>query len=294
MAGTLHLIAANGTDNLSGTINTRDETLDYFLNEMQNSDDDLAARLLRGAGLLTLREQAGYIPSNDPRPMEKTIKPDEYHQQEHYSPEIVGFLSKIYQGEYAECYPEWLHYVALEEATFPYEALPLMLTLATWFPITQALTKRVMGSRGRWLIDYSGHRGWYWAKHIKPDRKPRLSKYRKYEGRIIVRLQQLGFRRLPLEVSYELRLMTFPWTEVFSQGIVRTIKNMFGRRDAMTYDDLARLADTVKWYIHPDVRENLVTAFSNYNQLNETQAIARNLDALLSFRSAMLDAFMGE
>lgn len=294
MAGSLHLIAANGTDNRTDIIDTGDETLNYFLDEMQNSDDDLAARLLRAAALSTLREQAGYIPANDPRPMEKVMQVDDTHHQDRYSAQIVGFLSKIYRGNYAGCYPEWLHYVALQEATFPYEALPLMLILATWFPETQALTKRVIGSRGRWLIENSRHKNWHWAKHIKPARRPRLSKYRKYEGRIIYRLQKLGYRRLPLEISYELRLMRFPWTETFSQGIASTIENVFSRQNGLSYDDLLRFTDTIKWCIHPDMRETIVSSFRQYNQLDETQAIARNLDTLLEFRSAMLDVFMEE
>lgn len=289
MAATLHLIAANGTDNLPGSIATEQSALDTLLDAMDS--DDTAARLLRGAGLLTLHEKAGYMPSTDPRTLKKAITPDSEHHQENYPLEVVQYLSVIYWSDYIHVYPEWLHYVALYDVPFPYEALPLMLDLASWIPSTQALTKRVSGSRGRWLLEQSGHRGWYKSKHIKPARRPRLTKYSKREARIITALEKLRYHFLSLEVTYELRRMVFPWSERFSEAIARTVKTMLSLRDRLQSDDLTRIADTIQWYIHPAQHETIVRAFRNYNQLEETRRIARKLDDLLLFRAEMHTVF---
>ncbi len=290
MTATLHLIAANGTDNLTGTIATEQSALDTLLDAMDS--DDMAARLLRGAGLLTLHGQAGYIPSVDPRRLEKAITPDSKHHQENYPADVVQYLGVIYWSDYIHVYPEWLHYVALYDVPFPYEALPLMLDLASWIPSTQGLTKRVCGSRGRWLVEESGHRGWYKSKHIKPARRPRLTKYSKHESRVITHLEKLRYRFLSLEVTYELRRMVFPWSARFSEAIARTVETMLSIRDRLPADDLERLADTIQWYIHPGQSETILRAFRNYNQLEETQHIARKLNDLLLFRAEMHKSFI--
>src|SRR5690606_5151302 len=204
-----------------------------------------------------------------------------------YSSEILHFLNLIHWGHYPETYPEWLHWVALEDVAFPYEALPLMLWLASWMPATQALTKRILGSRGRWLVEQSGHRGWYWAKHIKPARRPRLTKYQKYEARVSLQLEKLRYRAFTFEIGMALRQMSFPWTQRFSEAIAETITTMLSLRKQLQVDDLARTADTIKWYIHPSQRETIITAFRNYNQLEETQTLTRELEDLLQFRADM-------
>ena len=289
MAGTLHLIAANGTDNVSRLIATEQATLDRILDTMD--DDEGTTRLLRGAGLLTLYEKAGYIASIDPRTLDMAIPADKEHHQENYPAEVVRFLNAIYWGDYIHAYPEWLHYVALYDVPFPYEALPLILNLASWIPSTRALTKRVAGSRGRWLIEHSGHRDWYKFKHIKPARRPRLSKYSKNESRIITRLEKLRYRFLSLEVTYELQRMVFPWSKGFSRAITQAIDTMFRLQDRLQADDLSRIAEIIRWYIHPAEYETIMRAFRTYNQLEETQMIARKLDTLFLFRAEMNNVF---
>lgn len=289
MSFELYLVATQGIDKLSVRVKTGELSLDAVLDAMPEVDD--ASHLLRAGGLLSFHRKAGYLPGKDPRKLAMFLSPDEEHQQHYYDREIVRFLGLVYQRQYNPIYPEWLHYVALDDVTFPYEALPLMLNLASDMPSTQALTKRILGSRGRWLVEQSGNRLWQWAKSIKPARRPRLTKYTKKESRIIEILAKNRFRRLTLEVNYELRLMNFPWSKHFSRIIAGTIESMIFSNQGVQFDDLIRIADLTQWNIHPDESETLLKIFSLFSQDKEARIVSASLNEILAFRSDMLARF---
>lgn len=285
----LNLIAANGTDALKAPIQTIHPQIDPYLNSI-NTDND-AVKVLFVAGLLTMRRQAGFNPQCDMRHLESTVEPDDEHQQVAYSSDILEILTHIYHGQFPEIYAEWLHWVALEEAAFPYEAIPLMLTLATYLPNTRDLTKRVIGSRGRWLVEYSKNSDWSWSRNIKPARRPRLTKHEKYEARVTLMLQKVRYQRIPVAVTNELRKMDFPWSMRFSKMLTTTIETMLNRQNQMLADDLARLLDSVKWHIHPKQNKHLIDVIKHYNSAREFQTLAYDVSELLEFRAKLTAVF---
>ncbi|GAB5494033.1 MAG: hypothetical protein Phog2KO_42480 [Phototrophicaceae bacterium] len=285
----INLIAANGTDSLKSPIDSLHPDLDHLLLAINTEDN--AVKVLMGSGLLTMHKMAGYIPAQDTRVLDKVLVPDSEHQQVAYSATVVQFLYQIYDSSYPYTYAEWLHWVALKNVPFPYEALPTMLQLATYMPITRALTKRVLGSRGRWLVEQNIYQDWAWAKDIKPARRPRLTKYEKYEARVTIMLQKVRYHRIPVVVSNELRNMKFPWSARFSKTIISTFSNMLERQDRIAVADLERLTHWIQRYLHHSEHQRLVKSIREYNKGQDFQDLADEIAQLLAFRARLAIVF---
>lgn len=286
---TLNLIAANGTDNLKSPIESLHPDLDPMLKAI-NTDDN-AVKILMGAGLLTMHKMAGYTPAKNTRALDKILVPDKEHQQVMYSSTVVDCLTSISYSDYKSTYAEWLHWVALDDITFPYEALPMMLDLATIMPRTRGLTKRVLGSRGRWLIGQNINQDWIWARQQKPARRPRLTKYEKYESRVTIMLEQVRYQRLPVVVSNELRSMKFPWSARFSKTITNTIGNMLERQSNIAVMDLSRIVSSLQFYLHSSQHQSLTKIIRQYNKGKNFQDLADKVAKVLDFRAKLTAVF---
>lgn len=286
----LNLIAANGTDSLKSPIQTIHPQLDHLLSAIDT--DDNAVTILFSAGLLTMRQKAGFTPAIDNRPLDKILACDDNEQEQlAYSSDILQILTRIYYSKSPKVYAEWLHWVALDDVTFPYEAIPLMLDLATDVPITRGLTKRVIGSRGRWLVEQSVNPDWYWVRHTKPAGRPRLTKYEKHESRVNMMLEKVRYQRIPVAVSSELRKMQFPWSERFSETIVNTIMTMLERQNRISLLDLTLLMDGLQWNLDPSFSASIVKNIQQYNNSQDFQDLADYVAKILEFRANLRAVF---
>lgn len=291
MSHHLPLIAANGTAQLLEPIRTQDDSINHLLDSQHGHSQE--ANMLMAAGLMKMRQSAGYIPDKDARPIDKAIQADEVHEQVPYSPDVVRCLTIIHHEQYLErLYREWLHWAALTDAPVPYEVLPYMLNLATKLEDAQELSKRLVGSRGRWLVEHSGHRNWYWLQRVKPARRPRLTKYEKLEGRIAGRLQQVQYRTLEAQVAAQLRAMTFPWSLRLSKIIMRTMLNTAKRRETFPLNDLEAYLGLIQWFIHPSQIDKIIDLSRLCNgDSRDIQFLCFEVQEITDFRRKLRAAF---
>ncbi len=298
MARQLLDMAARGSDNstsTSATLATLQTDIQALLKQMESANT--AVNVLRAAALLSMRHKAGYIPACDPRPLNTVLVSDDFDTHQAYTIGIIKHLKVIHWQSYQPAYHEWLHWVALTDVPIPPEALPLMLSLATRYPTTRGLTKRLIGSRGRWLSDYSGNRTWYWLKYTKPDRRPRLTMYEKLEARVMQSIDEVNRQRIPLEAVYNLQRMTFPWSNRLSQKIAQTLEIYLSQNRGLSADDLNKLIDLFQWSLNTSQNNTVLKIFKAYiHEEHITPAYAEayhNLKDVLNFRAELTATFQG-
>ncbi|MEO1289901.1 MAG: hypothetical protein AAFV93_19265, partial [Chloroflexota bacterium] len=156
---------------------------------------------------------------------------------------------------------------------------------------TRHMTKRIIGSRGRWLIDHTTHRGWDWAKSIKPAKRPRLTKYGKQESRVIERLEVVRYRRISLEATFELQTRRFPWSKHFSRILAQTFETALQLGTQYQPADLRQKLDVLQWSIHPNQTNRISDALLSYHPNGEYGAIRHEFLRVMTFRQSLRAVF---
>jgi hypothetical protein len=245
-------------------------------------------RLLAGAGLSHLQTMAAYVPAMDSRtlPIQDALRPNLPYNE-------AGFqhLVLLHNGYNAAVYSEWLHWAALSNSIMPLEAIPLILNLASQFHETKALSKRMIGARGRWLVRQGKNSHWRWVGEIEAGKTPRLGKQKKQEDRVESRFMRGLYPYLGIDVRLELRLLRHPWSLHFSQSVLETLLGVMQRVHNLSSVDQMDLINLFKLNIHPFLRESLAEAFENYSRDIEVLRLMAATERLLVFRTDVREAF---
>jgi hypothetical protein len=279
-------VAGTGTDRKPLAIPSTENSIDKIREALAKDQTEL--HLLAGAGLSHLQTMAGFVPAIDSHFLPS---PDSLRPSLPYKEATLQHLTLLHNGYNAAVYSEWLHWAALSNSTMPVEAIPLLLNLASQYHETKALTKRMIGARGRWLVRQGGNSRWRWVTEIEAGKTPRLGKQKKQEDRVESRFMRGLYPYLGVDVRLELRLLRHPWSLRFSQLVLETLTSVMQRVHNMSSVDQMDLINLFRLTIHPFVGANLAELFENYSQDTEVLRLMAATERLLVFRMDVREAF---
>ncbi len=115
----------------------------------EDADASPAARLLRQAGVVSLCQQAGFLPTTAAVPA-TTAAPAE---TDTVAPSAsFSLLTQIFESNYERLHVEALQYLSNKQLCLPPALLPTVLQLGQRLPAVKQRLAPVLGERGRWLI----------------------------------------------------------------------------------------------------------------------------------------------
>lgn len=250
------------------------------------AEDEL--RLLAGAGIKALQKMAAYIPASD---SESLAQADEMRPKLSYQERQIFHLIRIYHGHFSRVYNEWLYWASLSKAQVPPEVLPFLLDLGANIHESQALTKRLVGARGRWLARHRDSEKWAWLAQVEVGKIPRLGKQKKQEERVIALFKPAHYYLLGGNVRVAIADLSHPWTLRFSESLLETIQGVFVQnalRNSADQIDIIRLS---QFHFHPNLYMEFQRLLESNTRDPEVLKVLENMGRLMEFRRDVRESF---
>jgi hypothetical protein len=279
-------IAGLGTARKQPNPSAQESQVDAVREKLAKGQTEL--RILAGAGLERVQTMAAYLPPVD---RVNLPMPDEKRPRLEFKEANLRHLALMHEGYFAPVYLEWLHWAALAKTHLPSEAIPLVLDLASQFQGGRELAKRMVGSRGRWMLRQAGNSAWQWLHHVEVGKTPRVGKYKKQEERVIGLFKPATYYHLGANVREAIRLLQHPWSLRFSEALLETVKGAIRQSVFFNGTDRIDIIKLSQFHIHPQIREAMLECFEDFAKDPEVPKAAENMGRLLAFRMDVREGF---